>query len=74
MLPLFITEFGGYFLTVGGSLTLVFWTIFPKSFRFQTRREAVRGGLLILGMAVLLGGLGLLAGSILEARLMTRFF
>lgn len=74
LLPVFVSEFGGYFLTIGAVLTLVFWTLFPKSFRFRTRREAARNGLRILGLAVLLSGLGILAGSILETRLMMKFF
>ena len=74
MLPVFIMEFGGYFLTIGAVLTLVFWTLFPRRFTFTTRREAVRGGLKILGLAVLLSGVGILAGSILETRLILSFF
>jgi hypothetical protein len=73
-LPVFIMEFGGYFLTVCGTLTAVFWTTFPRRFRFESRREAFRGGLKILGLAVLLSALGMLVGSILETRLLMRFF
>jgi hypothetical protein len=58
MLPVFLMEFGGYFLTIGAVLTLVFWTLFPRRFKFVTRREAARGGLKLFGLAVLLSGGG----------------
>jgi hypothetical protein len=74
MLPVFISEFGGYFLSIGATLAFVFWALFPKPFRFQTRREAARNGLRLLGLAVLFSGLGILAGSVLETRLIMRFF
>ncbi len=73
-LPIFMSEFGGYLLSIGATLDLVLWTLFPKAFRFPTRGEAARGGLRILGLSVLLSGLGILAGSILETRLIMRFF
>lgn len=73
-LPVFLSEFGGYFISIGGMLNLVFWTLFPRASRFPTRREAARGGLRILGLAVLLSAFGILAGSILETRLIMRFF
>lgn len=74
MLPVFLMEFGGYFLTIGAVLTLVFWTLFPRRFKFATRREAARGGLKVLGLAVPLSGAGILAGSLLETRLIMSFF
>jgi hypothetical protein len=74
MLPVFLGEFGGYFLSIGGMLTFVLWTLFPKSFRFQTRSEAARGGLRLLGLAVLLSGPGILAASLLESHLILSFF
>ncbi len=74
MLPVFLGEFGGYFLTIGGMLTLVLWTLFPGPFRFPTRSEAARGGLRVLGLAVLLSGPGILAASLLETHLIMSFF
>ncbi len=69
LMSVFIMEFGGYFLTICGTLTLVFWTFFPKAFRFQGRKEAFRSGLKMMGLAVLLSAVGMLIGSILETRL-----
>jgi len=72
LMSIFIMEFGGYFLTISGTLTLVFWTLLPRAFRFQGRKEAFRAGLKIMGLAVLLSAVGMLIGSILEARLIMR--
>lgn len=74
MMPIFVMEFGGYFLTIGAMLTLVFWTLFPRRFKFQARREAARGGLTVLGLAVVLSGPGMVVGSVLETRLIMSFF
>jgi hypothetical protein len=74
LLSVFIMEFGGYFLTVCGTLTAVLWTAFPRLFNFPRRREAFRGGLKIFGLAVLLSALGMLIGSILETRLILSFY
>ncbi len=69
LMSVFITEFGGYFLTICGTLTLVLWTFFPKAFRFQGRKDAFFSGLKIMGIAVLFSAVGMLIGSILETRL-----
>ena len=74
LLSVFLLEFGGYFLTIGGTLNLVFWTVLPKSFRFSNRREAFRSGLKLFGLAYLLSGVGMVLGSVLETRFILKFF
>lgn len=74
MLIIFLMEFGGYFLTIGAALNLVFWTILPKAFRFEKRKNALTAGLKLLGLAYLASGIFILLGSILETRLIFSFF
>lgn len=74
MLIIFLMEFGGYFLTVGATLNLVFWTLLPRSFRFENRKNALVSGLKLLGLAYLVSGIFILLGSILETRLIFSFF
>jgi len=70
----FLLEFGGYFLTIGAVLNLVFWILFPRGFGLASRKQAFRSGLELLGCAYLLSGLSILIGSILETRFIVRFF
>lgn len=74
MASLFLLEFGGYFLTIGAALNLVFWTLLPPAFRFESRKQGFRSGLRLFGFAYLLSGLAILVGSILETRFILRFF
>ncbi len=74
MLSIFLLEFGGYFLTIGATLNLVFWTILPRAFRFEDRKKAFVSGLKLLGLAYVLSGVAILLGSILETRFILRFF
>jgi hypothetical protein len=74
MISLFLLEFGGYFLTIGATLNLVFWTLLPRGFRFGSRKDAFFSGLKLLGFAYLLSGLSILLGSVLETRFILRFF
>jgi hypothetical protein len=74
MISLFLLEFGGYFLTIGATLSLVFWTLLPRTFRFGSRKEAFHSGLKLWGFAYLLSGLSILLGSVLETRFILRFF
>lgn len=74
MLTIFLMEFGGYFLTIGAALNLVFWTLLPKAFRFENRRNALTAGLRLLGLAYLVSGVFILLGSILETRFIFSFF
>jgi hypothetical protein len=73
ILSLFLLEFGGYYLTICGTLNLVFWSVLPQAFRFAKRREALRSGLKIFGLAFLLSGMGMLIAAILEARFILKF-
>lgn len=70
----FLLEFGGYFLTIGATLNLVFWTILPGTFRFESRKKALISGFKLLGFAYLLSGVAILLGSILETRFILSFF
>jgi hypothetical protein len=74
MISVFLLEFGGYFLTIGATLNLVFWTLFPRAFRFRSRKDSFISGLKLLGFAYLLSGLSILLGSVLETRFILRFF
>jgi len=74
MISLFLLEFGGYFLTIGATLSLVFWTLFPRSFHFASRKQGLFSGLKLFGFAYLLSGFSILIGSILETRFITSFF
>ncbi|MFZ2052843.1 MAG: hypothetical protein WAU81_01480 [Candidatus Aminicenantales bacterium] len=74
MLSIFLLEFGGYFLTIVATLNLVFWTLLPRAFRFESRKKALVSGLKLLGLAYLLSGAAILLGSILETRFILRFF
>jgi hypothetical protein len=74
MLSIFLLEFGGYFLTIGATFNLVFWTLLPRAFRFKSRKKALVSGLKFLGLAYLLSGVTILLGSILETRFILSFF
>jgi hypothetical protein len=74
MFSIFLLEFGGYFLTIGAVLNLVFWTLFPRRFRFAGRKQSLLSGLKLFGFAYLLSGLAILIGSVLETRFILRFF
>lgn len=74
MLSIFLLEFGGYFLVIGGTLNLVFWTLLRRTFGFESRKESFLSGLKLLSFAYLLSGLSILVGSILETRFILRFF
>jgi len=74
MISLFLLEFGGYFLTIGATLNLVFWTLLPRGFRFGSRKKGFLSGLKLLGFAYILSGLSILLGSVLETRFILRFF
>ncbi len=62
----FISEFGGYYLTICGALCLALWTIFYRFFKFACRMAAFIAGLKILGLAFAVSSVGMLAGSIIE--------
>jgi hypothetical protein len=63
---IWLTEFGGYFLVICGTLIVVLWTLFAKRWGFSSRRKAFLGGLKL--WAVLFGAAGVffLVGSYVE--------
>lgn len=61
-----ICEFGGYFLTICGTLTALFWTVLYKKFGFEARKQAFRNGLKFLGFMYLASGFFILFGSYIE--------
>jgi hypothetical protein len=61
-----ICEFGGYFLTICGTLTALFWTLLYKKFGFDTRKQAFRNGLKFLGIMYIVSGFFILFGSYIE--------
>ncbi|MCX6578432.1 MAG: hypothetical protein NTV82_18835 [Candidatus Aminicenantes bacterium] len=61
-----ICEFGGYFLTICGMLTALFWTVLYKKFGFEARKQAFRNGLKFLGLMYLASGFFILFGSYIE--------
>jgi hypothetical protein len=70
----FLMEFGGYFLVICATLSLVFWTIFFKGFGFVTRWVAFKGGLKLLGLAYLVSAAGMIIGSIVETDFIMSIF
>jgi len=61
-----LSEFGGYLLTICGTLCALFWTLFYRRFGFGSRKAAFRSGLLAFGLFFGLSGFFLLLGSYLE--------
>jgi hypothetical protein len=70
----FILEFGGYFLTICATLSLVLWTIFYSGFGFVTRFSAFKGGLKLLGMAFVVSAIAMVLGSIIETDFIMSMF
>jgi hypothetical protein len=69
---IWLAEFGGYFLTIFGTLTALLWTLFYKRFRFESRKRAFFGGLKLFGVPYLLAGLFFLVGSYVEMTVLRR--
>lgn len=61
-----VCEFGGYFLTICGTLAAVFWTLLFKNFGFATRKQAFRDGLKFLGIMYFISAFFILIGSYIE--------
>jgi hypothetical protein len=61
-----ICEFGGYFLTICGTLTALFWIVLYRKFGFEARKQAFRNGLKFLGLMYLASGFFILFGSYIE--------
>jgi hypothetical protein len=66
MWGIMLAEFGGYFLTICGTLCLVLWTLFFRKFTFVSRRQAFGSGLKFLGVMYLASAFFLLFGSYVE--------
>jgi hypothetical protein len=62
----FLSDFGGYFFVICGTLCLVLWTLFYKTFHFATRAAAWTGGLKIFLLFFFVSGFVLLFGSYVE--------
>jgi len=62
----FFGEFGGYFLTICGTLCALIWTILYGRFGFASRKKAVTRGLAFLGIMVFLSGFFILFSSYIE--------
>jgi hypothetical protein len=65
-----LTEFGGYFLTMTASLIAVLWTAFYRRFGFPSRRKALGRGAIVLGLAYLVSGVFFFVGSYAETMLL----
>jgi hypothetical protein len=61
-----IAEFGGYLLTICGALCLSLWTLFYRKFRFVSRGQAFRSGLLFFALMYAGSAFFLLFGSYVE--------
>ena len=59
-------EFGGYFLTICGTLCAVLWTLLYRKFGFQARKQGFLNGLKFLGLMYLVSGIFILFGSYIE--------
>lgn len=70
----FLMEFGGYFLTICATLSLVLWTIFYGGFGFVTRFSAFKGGLKLLGMSFIVSAIAMILGSIIETNFIMSMF
>ena len=61
-----LTEFGGYFLTICGTLAVLLWTVFFKRFRFNSRTKAFLNGLKIFGIFYAVSGIFFFIGAYIE--------
>jgi len=67
---IWLTEFGGYFVTICAALCLVLWVLAFRRFGFPSRRQALAGGLKVFAAAYLLSGVFFLVGAWLETMLL----
>lgn len=65
-----LTEFGGYFVTICAALCLVLWVLAFRRFGFPSRRRALAGGMKVFAAAYLLSGVFFLVGAWLETMLL----
>jgi hypothetical protein len=63
---IWLTEFGGYFVTICGALAVLLWTLFFRRFRFDSRKKAFFSGLKVFGLFYAVSGVCLFIGAYLE--------
>jgi hypothetical protein len=61
-----VSEFGGYFLVICGTLCALFWTVLFKKFGFVSRKDGFRSGLKIFASLYLVSGFLIFFGSYVE--------
>jgi len=70
IVPVLITEFGGYFLVITATLCLWAWAIRPRAFGFSSRKEAIRGGFKLVGILWLVSAVFMALGAFFEVRML----
>jgi hypothetical protein len=68
LLPVLLSEFGGYFLVITASLCLWAWAVRPRAFGFASRKEAVGKGFKFVGAMWLASGVFIALGAFFEVR------
>jgi hypothetical protein len=68
ILPMLITEFGGYFVVITATLCLWAWALRPQSFGFMSRKDAVGKGFKFVGVLWLVSGVFMALGAFFEVR------
>ena len=63
---IWLTEFGGYFMTLCGTLIILFWTAFFQHFRFSSRGRAFFSGLKIFALFYMVSAVFFLIGAYIE--------
>lgn len=63
---IWLIEFGGYFITLCGTLTLMLWTVFFRRFRFTSRRWAFVSGLKIFAVFYAISAVFFFIGAYVE--------
>jgi hypothetical protein len=63
---IWLTDFGGFFMTLCGTLALLFWTAFFRRFRFPSRGRAFVSGLKIFGVFFGISAVFFFIGAYLE--------
>lgn len=63
---IWLTEFGGYFMTLCGTLAVLLWTIFYQRFRFDSRKRAFLGGLKVFSVFYAVSAVFFFIGAYIE--------
>ncbi len=63
---IWLTEFGGYFMTLCGTLTVLLWTAFFRRFRFASRGQAFISGLKIFAVFYVISAVFFFIGAYIE--------